>query len=67
MNWALNAAIYIAFVALLATFVYRDMRGRGQRPWPWVVGVVLLGPLGLVLWLAGELRHRRVHRSGGGS
>ena len=44
VGWAIVSII-------IAVWVYRDAEDRGQNGVLWVVGVLLLGIVGLVIWL----------------
>jgi hypothetical protein len=66
-EYALKVLIFSFLWGVLpGFFVYRDMTRRGKRPWPWVVGIVVLLPVGIgyVVWLFASLRYPRVTRVG---
>jgi hypothetical protein len=63
LEYGLKISIFIIGIGVLpGFFVYRDMTRRGKRPWPWVIGIVVLLPVGIgyLAWLFASLRYPRV-------
>jgi len=52
-NWS-SLQIYVDLVVaivVISVWIYRDARGRGRNPWPWIVVSLIVGMFGPLVYL----------------